>query len=208
MSPDHFGLYFLAVAVAVFTPGPAVMTGITSSIRYGFPSAMIAALGCVTATGLMGALSAMGLGAVIMASGLLFDIIRYVGAAYLIWLGWRMWANSRKAAVPQNMARMTEKPRLIRLYLRGFMVSASNPKAIAFFTALFPMFLDPDAPLMAQFLILDGTFVVMSFAAIVGYSALAARSRAFLAGSARRWFDRISGSIFVAFGIALAASHK
>ncbi|WP_417812856.1 LysE family translocator [Thalassospira alkalitolerans] len=210
MISEQFGLYFLAVIIAVFTPGPAVMLGITNSIRHGMAAAIIGALGYVTGTGLMGGLSAMGLGALIMTSGLLFTIVHYVGAGYLIWLGIRMWRNSRKADLPTAEPSGTGKEafRPLRLYVRGFLVSASNPKAIAFFTALFPLFIDQNAPLAGQFIVLDGTFVVMSFSSIVIYALLAARSRAFLIGTGRKWFDRISGGIFVSFGIALWASGR
>ncbi len=208
MSLDQYGLYLVAVLIAVLTPGPAVMLGITNSIRHNTMTSMVGALGCVTATGLMGAFSAMGLGAMIMASAILFDMIRFAGAAYLIWLGIKMWKASGKVAMDVSGEQAIAHPGYMRTYLRGFIISASNPKAIAFFTALFPMFLDPNAPLMAQFALLDGTFVILSFLAIMGYSLLAARSKDFLLGSARKWFDRIAGGIFVSFGLALAASHR
>ncbi|OSQ38514.1 LysE family translocator [Thalassospira mesophila] len=208
MSLDQYGLYLVAVLIAVLTPGPAVMLGITNSIRHNMTTSFVGALGCVSATGLMGALSAMGLGAMIMASAILFDIIRFAGAAYLIWLGLKMWKASGKVAVDISPDRVAVHPGYLRCYVRGFLISASNPKAIAFFTALFPMFLDPNAPLMTQFAALDGTFVILSFSSIMGYALLAARSKDFLLGSARKWFDRVAGSIFVSFGLALAASHR
>ncbi|OKH88002.1 LysE family translocator [Thalassospira sp. TSL5-1] len=208
MSLDQYGLYIIAVLIAVLTPGPAVMLAITNAVRHNTVTAMIGALGCVTATGLMGALSAMGLGAMIMASAILFDIVRFAGAAYLIWLGFKMWRASGKGAVNVSTDPAMAHPGYMRIYLRGFVVSASNPKAIAFFTALFPMFLAPNAPLLTQFAILDGTFMILSFSGIMGYSLLAARSKGFLLGSARKWFDRIAGGIFVSFGVALAVSRR
>ncbi|WP_417843767.1 LysE family translocator [Thalassospira sp.] len=208
MPLDQYGLYLIAVLIAVLTPGPAVMLGITNSIRHNLTTSMVGALGCVTATGLMGALSAMGLGAMIMTSAILFDVIRFAGAAYLIWLGIKMWKASGKVAMDIAPDHIPVHSGYLRCYMRGFLISASNPKAIAFFTALFPMFLDPNAPLMTQFAVLDTTFIILSFSSIMGYSMLAARSKDFLLGSARKWFDRVAGSIFVSFGLALAASHR
>ena len=89
MTSEQFALYFLAVLIATLTPGPAIMLAISNSIRHDIKASAIGALGCVTGTGLMGLLSALGLGALIMTSGVLFTIIHYVGAAYLIWLGIR-----------------------------------------------------------------------------------------------------------------------
>ncbi|RCK46222.1 MULTISPECIES: LysE family translocator [Thalassospira] len=209
MTIDQFALYFLAVFIATLTPGPAIMLGITNSIRHGVRASVIGAFGCVTGTGLMGLLSALGLGALIMTSGTLFMIIHYVGAAYLIWLGIKFWRESRLPAVENAITNSPKRtPGALRLYVQGFIVSASNPKAIAFFTALFPLFIDHDAPLASQFAIMDTTFVVMSFSSIVGYSMFAARSRKFLTGNGKKWFQRISGSIFVSFGIGLAASAR
>jgi threonine/homoserine/homoserine lactone efflux protein len=208
MSLDQYGLYLVAVLIAVLTPGPAVMLGITNSIRHNTTTSFIGALGCVSATGLMGALSAMGLGAMIMASAILFDLIRFAGAAYLIWLGIKIWRASGNPPVDVVSEQSMPHPGYLRCYLRGFLISASNPKSIAFFTALFPMFLDPEAPLMTQFAVLDTTFVLLSFASIMGYSFLAARSKNVLLGSARRWFNRVAGGIFISFGLALAASHR
>lgn len=209
MTIDQFALYFLAVFIATLTPGPAIMLGITNSIRHGVRASVIGAFGCVTGTGLMGLLSALGLGALIMTSGTLFMIIHYVGAAYLIWLGIKFWRESRLPAVENAITNSLKRtPGALRLYVQGFIVSASNPKAIAFFTALFPLFIDHDAPLASQFAIMDTTFVVMSFSSIVGYSMFAARSRKFLTGNGKKWFQRISGSIFVSFGIGLAASAR
>ncbi|MAL40914.1 MULTISPECIES: LysE family translocator [Thalassospira] len=209
MTSDQFALYFLAVFIATLTPGPAIMLGITNSIRFGPRASLIGALGCVTGTGLMGLLSALGLGALIMTSGVLFSIIHYVGAAYLIWLGIKFWRDSRLPAVEGvNSTEPKRAPGILRLYVQGFIVSASNPKAIAFFTALFPLFIDHNAPLISQFAIMDTTFVIMSFSSIMAYSMFAARSRQFLTGNGKKWFQRISGSIFVSFGIGLAVSAR
>lgn len=210
MTSDQFALYFLAVFIATLTPGPAIMLGITNAIRYGTRASFIGALGCVTGTGLMGLFSALGLGALIMTSGILFTIIHYVGAAYLIWLGIKFWRESRLPVLDDAPEKLSQRqmPNRLRLYGQGFIVSASNPKAIAFFTALFPLFIDHEAPLAAQFAVMDTTFVIMSFSSIMGYSLFAARSRRFLTGTGRKWFQRISGSIFVSFGIGLAASAR
>lgn len=210
MTLDEFALYFLAVLISTLTPGPAIMLGITNSIRFDIRASLLGALGCVTGTGLMGLLSALGLGALIMTSGLLFSIIHYVGAAYLIWLGIKFWRESRVAGASDIEAAVApaRRPSPLRLYAQGLIVSASNPKAIAFFTALFPLFIDHTKPLATQFAIMDTTFIIMSFSSIMGYSLFAARSRRFLIGNGKKWFQRISGSIFVSFGIGLAASAR
>jgi threonine/homoserine/homoserine lactone efflux protein len=185
------------------------MLAISNSIRHDIKASAIGALGCVTGTGLMGLLSALGLGALIMTSGVLFTIIHYVGAAYLIWLGIRYWRESRLPAVEDVSAEIVlRRPGILRLYVQGFIISVSNPKAIAFFTALFPIFIDHDAPLLTQFAIMDTTFVIMSFSAMMGYAFFAARSRQFLTGNGKKWFQRVSGSIFVSFGIGLAVSAR
>lgn len=156
--PLHTWLVFVAaVLVLTITPGPSVLMAVTTSVNRGFREAVWAALGSTTAiVGIM-TLSAAGLGAILAASELLFSLLKWVGAAYLAYLGLRALCGSA-AELDLSESAPASQP---RSFVRGFLVGASNLKALVFFTALFPQFIDPAVPQAPQFMLLGATFVAL-----------------------------------------------
>lgn len=208
MAFETWLMYLLAVLAVCITPGPNILLAMTHSVQYGLKRTSITALGCITATSSMALISATGLGALLLASENAFHLLKWMGGAYLCYMGISLWLKKESAFFD---ATCNTRPtiRLRRLYARGVMVSASNPKAIIFFGALFPLFINPDAPLAPQFAIMLTTFLVFSYGFIMGYAALTAKITPYLrTRRASKWFNRISGSLFMGLGLALATSEK
>ena len=181
-----------------FTPGPAVLFVVSVAMARGARGGLTGALGILAGNTFYFALSATGIAAVILASHRLFAALKWAGAAYLVWVGLRMLLSRSRApaeVVPQPIRRS---------FVRGFVVQAANPKALVFFVALLPQFIDPGAPVGRQVLILGASSLLIELLVLSLYTALAARARA-LAGD--RWsgpIERIGGGFLVAAGARLA----
>ncbi|TXH68627.1 MAG: LysE family translocator [Thiothrix sp.] len=204
--------YFLFLSICVATaasPGPAVFLAIKNGLTHGFKRTLFAILGNLTALFIMMAISAAGLGALILASASLFNLLKIVGGLYLIYLGIKLLRSKPlKIAVDTTVIPSAPVP-LLSLYREAFLVSSTNPKAIAFCTALFPQFIRPTEPMASQFLILAFTFAGCSLFFLSLYAALAAKLRPQLAKEAvLGWFNRVTGLAFVGFGVGLLAGVR
>jgi threonine/homoserine/homoserine lactone efflux protein len=153
-----------------------------------------------------------GLGAILTTSGTLFNIVKFAGAAYLIYLGVKMWRltptvpsqETSPAAVTAQSA--TNFSTLLRT---GFLVGISNPKDLLFFGALFPQFITPSSPLMQQVMIMTITWCTVGFSVMTAYAAIGAgMSKRVNALNAKGVLDRITGSIFILAGTALAWAKR
>jgi threonine/homoserine/homoserine lactone efflux protein len=202
MTLSSWLLYLAAVLVLTVTPGPSVLMCVSTSVNLGARKAMLASLGSTSAiVGLM-SLSALGLGAALAASETLFTTLKWLGAVYLAWLGISSLLSSASEITVAEGDAAASGP---RLFGRGFLVGASNPKALLFFTAFFPQFIDPAAPQMQQFLILGGTFVAFELFWLMFYASFAARLAPWLRAPGRaRWFNRLAGGTFMGAGVLLA----
>ncbi|WP_342067314.1 LysE family translocator [Achromobacter kerstersii] len=196
--------YSLVAAASVISPGPATMLAIRNGAAGGVRAVVPSTLGNVTGLFLLSAAAMLGLGVVLQSSAMLFMALKVAGAAYLIYVGLRHLMGRAHIAPPEALAADLPPRRAGVLYLEATFVAAMNPKPILFFTALFPQFLNAQEPLLPQFFVLTGIFMTMSLASLLTYGALARRAR----NALRRprivvWLNRLVGSIFVAFGIAL-----
>lgn len=203
-------LYLAAVALLVLSPGPTMLMCMTTALQHGPRRAMAAAGGSVTAVLATMLLSALGLGALLAASETAFWILKAAGAAYLIWLGIKTF-RSQGSVFDQMPEGATAAPAVParRLFVQGLIVGGSNPKAILFFTAFFPQFLDPALSFAPQFAILAATFVAFEFTVLtlcaLGVARLAPVLRS---GNRMRWFNRISGGLFTLMGSLLLATRR
>lgn len=193
-------LLFLVMETALsLSPGPAVFYVVSQGVRGGLRRTLPAAAGILTANGLYFALSATSLGALIAASARFFTIAKWVGAAYLIFLGVKalLAANSMHAvALEEGLA---QKPRHIGVYMGALTLQLANPKALLFFLALLPQFINPVAPVAPQMLILAATSMVPEFFILAGYGWLAHRAlratvRFGMPGNVNRWLARVEGA--------------
>ncbi len=207
MHIDVWLLYAGATSLLSLTPGPNGLLALTHGGLFGARRTMATALGGVFGFVVLIALSMSGLGALLMASEQMFSVIRWLGAFYLMWLGYRTWrtpVSLRSASSDRDSARSFNS-----LFREGLVVALSNPKAILFFAAFLPQFLDPQSSLLLQFAIMALTLAVIEFIFEV---ALAASSERLLPWLSRdrhsRWFQRTTGGVFVGAGVALLAIHQ
>ena len=201
-------LLFLPACFAInMAFGPNNLLSVTNGARHGVSPAVIAASGRLVAFALMIAVAGLGMGAVLVASELAFDVIKYIGAAYLVWIGIRLLrAPAPEADMPSRDA--AAAPSLRALARQEFTVAAGNPKAILVFTAFFPQFVVPGA-YASSYVLLGVTFLVFERVAIALYALLGARMRRLANGSrAMRWFNKVSGSMMVGFGLLLAFTRR
>jgi threonine/homoserine/homoserine lactone efflux protein len=184
-------LFALAAIALIAIPGPNMLYVATRSLTEGRRAGIASALGLLTGTLLWVAAAAAGVSAVIASSALAFDALRYLGAAYLIYLGVRVLL--RRGAE-------TEAPAARGAYGQAILVQLLNPKVALFFLAFLPQFVDPDrGPVWTQILVLGAVLGTLGFAMDCGY--------AFLAGAAARRignFRRVSGAVYIALGAAAA----
>ena len=202
----HLPLLFITMAtLTILSPGPGVLRSLTNALNYGFRPALIGILGTASGTFCIATLSATSLGALLAASNSAFTIINYVGAAYLIYLGIKLW---RAPAIElDNSEKPPRSPK--SLFIESFFMQFSNPKAIVFFLSVFPQFIDPSSSYAPQFITLVCTFCVLLFCIHSTYALFAQNAkRWFSHDQGGRWMNRIGGTTLIGFGLMLAQSKR
>jgi threonine/homoserine/homoserine lactone efflux protein len=202
-------MYLTLVLVATATPGPAVLFIMTNSTLHGLRKAIFAALGNIVGLFCLGIIAVTGLGTILKTSEFLFNGIKYAGAAYLIYLGFKMIFQKKFDFTTMKNQLISPHVDAHRIFFQALGVALSNPKAIVFLTALFPQFVVIDQALLPQFSVLIATLMAFSFSFLMFYAALAHKVKAWLTKPTRvTLFNRASGSIFIGFGVLLAASSN
>jgi homoserine/homoserine lactone efflux protein len=193
--------------VLCFTPGPAVLLVLSQALSRGTAKTVFSILGIIAANSVYFVLSATGVGAILMASYDLFFAIKWIGVAYLVWLGWNeIFGTPTLSAIRPDADGRSDA---LRMFRKGFILQMSNPKALVFFTALVPQFLNPHAPLAPQVAILAGTSMAIEFCVQLFYAALAGRfSHLAARPSFAKLTNRIAGSLLIAAGLGMAALKK
>jgi len=209
MTIQSWLMYLTLVIVATSTPGPAVLFIMTSSALHGWRKATFAALGNIVGLFCLGIIAVTGLGAILKTSEIIFNIIRYAGAAYLIFLGLKLiFQRSSEFSIVKNQLISTDVSSQ-KIFFRALGVALSNPKAIVFLTALFPQFVNINESLIPQFSMLIAILMFFSFFFLMFYALLAHRIKTWLSKPNRiKAFNRTSGSIFIGFGFLLATSSN
>ena len=208
MTLTTYFLYLAAVALLVLSPGPTMLMCITTAVQHGPGKAVLSASGSVTAVLGVMLLSALGLGALLAASEAAFTVAKVVGAAYLIWLGIKTF-RSPGATLTDSSANDANSITGRASYWRGFLVGASNPKALLFFAAFFPQFLNPNLPFAPQFAVLALTFVAFELSVLTACALGVSRIAPLLRQSGpMRWVNRISGGLFTLMGAALLFTRR
>ncbi|HEY2676464.1 MAG TPA: LysE family transporter [Steroidobacteraceae bacterium] len=194
-------LLFLAMETALsLSPGPAVFYVVSQGVRGALRSTLPAAAGILSANAIYFALSATSLGAIIAASARFFTVAKWVGAAYLVYLGVKalLSSNSLHSVALQGQAARGAADRR-SVYLGGLTLQLANPKALLFFLALLPQFIDPAKSVVPQMLILAATSMVPELCILTGYGWLAHRAvhasaRFGMTGNMNRWLARVEGA--------------
>jgi threonine/homoserine/homoserine lactone efflux protein len=199
MTLETYVAFCLAAAALAFVPGPTVTVIIANSLRHGTSAGMMNVLGTQAGFLIWLAIAALGLGAAIEVMGVWFDVLRYAGAAYLVWLAIKLFRSNGDLAVAVDRARPNGS-----FFLQGFIVIISNPKMLVLFGAMIPPFITPDGDPMRQILLLGGTFMVIALAGDTLYAMLAGRAGAWLSRSRIRSLEIASGCFLMAGGLWMA----
>jgi homoserine/homoserine lactone efflux protein len=203
MSLELYAAYLVACLIVVLVPGPTVTLILANSIRHGTRAGLANVLGTQVGLAVMIGVVGLGLASLIEAMGHWFDWLRLAGAAYLIWLGWKMIRSA-------GIASATAPSRAPRggFLLQGALVALSNPKTLVFCGAFFPQFIDPARDHGLQILIMGLTAMLFAAVSDSAYALAAGRARRALSAQRVRLMSRVSGAFLVGGGMWLAFSRR
>jgi homoserine/homoserine lactone efflux protein len=202
MGLDLYLAYVFACVLIAIIPGPTVTVIVANSLKHGTRAGLLNVAGTQLGLALMMGTLVVGLASVIAALGWLFDWLRYAGAVYLIWLGWKLMRSPEAISDP----RITQAPQGGFL-LQGFLVLMANPKALLFFGAFIPQFVDPGGDYVAQIVLLGLTAMLVALLSDGAYAVLTGRAGAVLSRRRVRLVSRLSGSCLIGGGIWLALTR-
>lgn len=207
MSLETWLAFFAACWVISLSPGAGAIASMSSGLQYGFWRGYWNALGLQLALVVQIAIIAAGLGAVLATSAMAFTLIKWFGVAYLVYLGIKQWRALPSDLSDDSAPRAIGKP--LSLMFRGFLVNISNPKALVFMLAILPQFIDPHAPLLAQYLTIGVTMVAVDLIVMAGYTGLASKVlRALKTPRQQRRMNRTFAGLFVSAAAFLATLHR
>ena len=202
MSAEIYLAYLVACIVVVIVPGPNVTLIIANGFAHGARAALINVAGTQLGLAVMAGIVIAGLASVVEALGWWFDWLRLAGAAYLVWLGWKLLRSRGDGA----LAGRAPAPRG-GFFLQGLLVSLSNPKTLVFFGAFLPQFMDPAGDARTQLLLLGATFMVVAAVSDSLYAVLCGGAGRRFTDQQVRWISRLSGGVLIGGGIWLALAR-
>lgn len=204
IDPATYLAFVLACCAVVAVPGPTVTVIVANSLRFGARAGLANVAGTQAGLALMLLVLAAGLQAVVAAMGTLFEIVKLIGAAYLIYLGLRMWLNRSALALDDPRASVRRRS----FFWQGLLVVLANPKALLFFGAFIPQFLDPAGDVVLQTILLGATFMVVATLLDGAYAVLAGRAGAWLTRGRVRILELVGGTALIGGGLWLAFSKR
>jgi homoserine/homoserine lactone efflux protein len=204
-------LFFPLAVMIALTPGPNNFCALNNGLRQGVMAALAGALGRILAFAIFLTVSAFGLGAMLLASEAAFNVLKWLGAAYLLWLGWRAWHSrdlgslaSQGSDAPGQAARSVQQ-----LATQEFLLGISNPKAMLLFAAIFPQFINPQLPTARQFLVLGSTYLLAELVSALVYGSGGTQIRRLVRSpQAVVRLNRATGGFFAGAAGLLLASHR
>lgn len=202
MSVELYLAYVLACFVITIIPGPTVTLIVANSLTHGARAGLINVAGTQLGLGLMMLVLVVGLSSVIATMGYWFDWLRLIGAAYLVWLGWKLLRSQSGLAQPGSAPR----PRG-GFFLQGLLVLMGNPKALLWFGAFIPQFVDPSGNYVGQVVLLGVTAMVVAGVSDGAYAVLAGRAGSMLSRSRVLLVSRIGGLCLIGGGAWLALAR-
>ncbi len=207
MSLDHWLAFVAASAVLLAIPGPTILLVISYALGHGRRVAGSTVAGVALGDFTAMTASMLGLGALLATSAALFTGLKWVGAAYLVYLGIKLW----RAPVASNQVEGVDTPkeRPLRIFLHTYAVTALNPKSILFFVAFLPQFLDTTRPVFSQMVIFEATFLVLATANAALYALLASLARQSIRRpGVQRTVNRVGGSLMIGAGLFAAGWRR
>lgn len=202
-------LLFCGIALLVtFTPGPGVLLAVSNSVAVGPRRTVFSSAGAAVGLFALSGAAMVGMGTVLAVSSTAFNVLKVLGALYLVYLGVKQWRSVGPPKAPVANARASASSPW-RLFAQGLGVALTNPKAILFFAAFFPQFLAPGESLPVQFALLTSTFVVCAMLSHVFYVLIAQVLKTqFTNPASARVFTRVSGGAFVVLGLGLLRAQS
>ncbi len=206
MSLEIWITYLIASIILSVSPGAGAVNTMANGMSYGFRYTMVSILGLQTGLAIHVVLVGLGLGALVAQSATAFTLIKWAGVAYLIYLGYKKFTEVGVMNISEVNQPMVPP---VTLYRRAVMVNLTNPKSIVFLVALFPQFLNPDAPQAIQILILGTTSIIVDVFVMIGYATLATRLSHFIKSERHMKIqNRIFGGMFMGAGSLLAGASR
>ena len=207
MALDTWLAFFLASWIISLSPGAGAIASMSSGLQYGFVRGYWNAIGLQLGLAMQIAVVAGGLGAVLAASSTAFYAIKWFGVAYLVYLAVKQWRALPMDMTDDAAVRPIGKP--MAMMFRGFLVNASNPKALVFMLAVLPQFVNPQAPLLIQYLILGATMIGVDMIVMAGYTGLASKVlRLLRTPKQQKRVNRTFAGLFVGAAGFLASLHR
>jgi threonine/homoserine/homoserine lactone efflux protein len=203
MNLTTLAVFALVALVAIATPGPTVLLALANGSHFGVRRSLPGMFGAVLSDFVLVGSVALGLGALLAASEFWFSVVKWVGAAYLAWIGLRLLRSKGNLDLSQARAAPVEAIAR-RVFAKSFLVAVTNPKGYLFCTALLPQFIDASAPQWPQYLVIGLIFAGLDFAVMLGYAVIGARAVRLLRQRAVLWLDRSCGAALLASAGSLA----
>lgn len=199
MTFETWAAFAAASTVLLIIPGPTVLLVVSYALGQGWRTALPMAVGVALGDFTAMTLSMLGLGALLATSATLFTILKWVGAAYLVYLGIKLWRAGGTLDAPPR----TDAASAAKMLGHAWLVTALNPKSITFFVAFLPAFLDPAGDFFTQMLVFETTFLLLAFANAFGYALVASRARRFASNPrAIGAVNKVGGGLLVGAGVA------
>ncbi|PSC02721.1 lysine transporter LysE [Alsobacter soli] len=204
MTIETWLAFVAASAVLLVIPGPTILLVVSYALGQGWRTALPMAVGVALGDFTAMTLSMLGLGALLAASATVFTVLKWIGAAYLVYLGVKLW----RAGAGLDVTARTDAAPVWRMLAHAWLVTALNPKSLTFFVAFLPQFLDRNADFLHQMIVFEATFLTLAFANAFGYALVASRARAVVRNArAVKVVNRIGGSLLIGAGLAAAATR-
>ena len=209
MSTTMLMLFIVTSFVAIATPGPTVLLALSNGARFGTRVAWFGMLGAMLSDLILIGSVSIGLGAVLAASKVAFEVLKWIGVAYLLYLGIQLLRTKphSKPDVTQELSTGTSQSH--RLFLKCLLVALTNPKGYLFFSAILPQFVNPQAPQLPQYILLALTFTLIDGLVMLAYASSGARAvKMFHTPMTMVWINRFSGGALITLGGALALYRR
>ena len=198
--------FLITVTILVTTPGPSILLATANSMKYGINKTLGTILGDLSANLCQILLASFGLASIVISSGELFQLIKWCGVIYLIYMG--IMKITSKPTLLINKEETNERE-FSKLYVEGFLMSVANPKAIVFFAALFPIFIDDSLPFLPQVVILSITFLILDGISLLIYTLFASRLKTYLENHEKIYLqNKVVGILLILSGIMLSMVNR
>jgi len=205
MNVELYLAFVAATTILILIPGPAVALIVATSLSHGTRAALVTVAGSSLAIAALLGVTALGMTSLMLLLSQWFEVLRWAGVAYLLYLGIQQWRSSPTSLAGTLATTVSAR----KFFLRGILVSASNPKTLVFYAAFFPQFVDPAMPLGPQLAALCLTFFLIATLFDSGYGILAGRLRSLLTSErGARIRARVTGSLLIGAGLGLALARR